>query len=157
MAILPCYRHKNQTIMKALIKLVLLVSVITLSSCSNKPQENASEPVQEESGNAVLEREIDKIHMDAMEKMEEVQKVKRKLKLILTDSVMTDAGKAAIEKSIVTLDSADQLMMDWMHAYRPLNDSIDGVEKAREYLENEIVKVKKLDAEMAEALAKAKL
>jgi hypothetical protein len=87
-----------------------------------------------------------------MDKMEEIQRVKRKLKLALADSVMTDAGKAAIEKSIARLDSADKLMMDWMHEYRPLNDSIDGVEKAREYLENEMVKVKKLDAEMAEAI-----
>jgi hypothetical protein len=147
---------KSKTNMKALLKTLVFVSVITLWNCGNKPQENASAPVQEESGNAVLEREIDKIHMDAMDKMEEIQKVKRKLKLTLTDSVMNDAGKAVIEKSIATLDSADKLMMDWMHEYRPLNDSIDGVEKAREYLENEMIKVKKLDAEMAEAIEKAK-
>ena len=143
--------------MKALIKIVLYLSIITLWSCGNKPQETASEPVQEESGNAALEREIDKIHMDAMEKMETIQKIRRRLKTTLTDSVMNETGKSAIEKSLSALDSADKLMMDWMHQYNPLNDSIDGVEKAREYLENEMIKVKKLDAEMQEAIDKANL
>ncbi|RAV99408.1 hypothetical protein [Pseudochryseolinea flava] len=143
--------------MKAVIKAFLFISIIALLSCGNKPQEAAGDPVQEESANAVLEREIDKIHMDAMEKMEEIQKIRRQLKTTLSDSVMTETGKAAIEKSIATLDSADKLMMDWMHKYNPLNDSIDGVEKAREYLENEMVKVKKLDAEMQEAIEKAKI
>ena len=138
--------------MKALVKTFFLVSIMVItSSCGNKPQENAGEPVQEESTNAILEREIDKIHMDAMEKMEEVQKIRRKLKTTLTDSVMNEAGKAAIEKSLATLDSADKLMMDWMHEFNPPADSADK-EETRAYLEQEMEKIRIVKQAMLETI-----
>jgi hypothetical protein len=46
-------------------------------------------------------------------------------------------------------------MMDWMHKYNPLPDSADQ-EKAREYLESEMEKVKKLKDLFNESIEKAK-
>jgi hypothetical protein len=47
--------------------------------------------------------------------------------------------------------------MDWMHNFKPPVDSIVGEEKAREYLENEMEKVKKLKEDISEALESAKV
>jgi hypothetical protein len=56
---------------------------------------------------------------------------------------------------IAQLDSANDSMMDWMHKYNPLPDSADQ-EKAREYLESEMEKVKKLKDLFNESIEKAK-
>jgi hypothetical protein len=46
-------------------------------------------------------------------------------------------------------------MMTWMHEFNPLPDSL-GEEKARAYLEGEIERVKKVRANILEALEAAK-
>ena len=46
-------------------------------------------------------------------------------------------------------------MMDWMHNFNPIADSVDQ-EKAREYLENEMLRIKKVKEITLEVIEKAK-
>jgi hypothetical protein len=62
--------------------------------------------------------------------------------------------KQQLEAIISNLDSANNVMMDWMHKFSPLPDSADQ-EKAREYLETEIERVKKVKELMIESIEKA--
>ncbi|MFM8832928.1 MAG: hypothetical protein ACKOEV_04745, partial [Cytophagales bacterium] len=68
---------------------------------------------------------------------------------------MVAEKKGELDQAIASLDSADMLMMDWMHKFRPLSDSVDQ-EKAREYLESEMEKVKKLKNLFNESINKAR-
>ena len=63
--------------------------------------------------------------------------------------------KESVEKTILQLDSASNLMMDWMHQFDPLPDSSDA-EEARAYLESQMEKIKKVKEEMEAAIEQAK-
>ena len=67
---------------------------------------------------------------------------------------MVEEKKKEIEGTISKLDSASEGMMVWMRNFNPLPDSL-GEEQAREYLENEMEKVKKVKEDILEALEKA--
>jgi hypothetical protein len=43
-------------------------------------------------------------------------------------------------------------MMVWMNEFNPMPDSVAGEEKAREYLENEMEKIKKVKENILQAL-----
>lgn len=62
--------------------------------------------------------------------------------------------KQQLEQIISNLDSASNVMMEWMHKFNPLPDSVDQ-EKAREYLESEMENVKKMRTLMNESIEKA--
>jgi hypothetical protein len=63
--------------------------------------------------------------------------------------------KAQLEKMISNLDSASTAMMNWMHEFNPLPDSTDQ-EKAREYLESEMERIRKVKSLVTETIDKAK-
>ena len=108
--------------------------------------------------NEALLNEVDKLHNELMLQMEDIYKQKEELKnKISSTPSLTDNQKQKIQDSMAKLDSADNSMMDWMHNFRPPVDSIVGEEKAREYLENEMEKVKKLKEDIAEALESTKV
>jgi len=141
------------------LRFVVIAGLITLWSCGQKHDhhDHASEPLDEESGNAALERQVDKIHNEAMGKMEDIYKLKEGLKKKMEEvPALAEEKKKEIESAIAKLDSADNMMMDWMHNFKPFPDSLYGAEKAREYLEVEMEKVKKLKSEMEEAIEKAR-
>jgi prefoldin subunit 5 len=130
-------------------------------SCGQKDHQHdghdhAGDPVKE-SGNTALDREVMKIHDEAMAKMDEIYKLKQDLKKQIEEApAMAAEKKAEIEMTIAKLDSANDGMMNWMHQYKPIADSVFGEEKAREYLEGEIEKIKKVRQDMFDAIDKAK-
>jgi hypothetical protein len=84
--------------------------------------------------------------------MDELYKKKESLKNRIANSPdMTEADKHAIEDSITKLDQASEGMMVWMREFDPIPDSL-GEEKAREYLENEMEKIKKVREDITEVL-----
>jgi hypothetical protein len=141
------------------VKIVVLCLTVLLANCGKKEHQheghNHGEAIQEESGNNVLDREVMKVHDEAMAKMDEIYKLKQQLKKKFDESASTEQ-KAEIEKTIAKLDSADASMMNWMHQYKPFPDSVFGEEKAREYLESEIEKIKKVRQDMLDAIEQAK-
>jgi hypothetical protein len=95
------------------------------------------------------------IHDEVMPKMDDIRQYKRKLKDSLEKSKdLTAVQRTQIDALIVKLDSAGDGMMIWMREFRPLPDSL-GEEKAREYLENEMERVKKVKANINSALEEA--
>lgn len=138
------------------------IIAIVLFGCGQKSGEHdhgdaVSESI-EEGGNQALETEVNKIHDDAMAKMEKLYNRKGKLKDTLVNTPgLSDEKKKEIEAAIATLDSANKGMTDWMHEFQPFPDSLYGEERAREYLENEMEKIKKVRENMLEALQKSKL
>lgn len=144
-----------------LFKFAALVLTITLWSCGQKDHhheghDHASAPV-DDSPNAALDREVMKIHDEAMAKMDEIQQLKLNLKKQLEEAPeMAAEKKAEAEKTILKLDSAYDGMMVWMRQYKPLPDSVAGEEKAREYLETEMEKIKKVRQDMIDAIDHAR-
>jgi hypothetical protein len=104
------------------------------------------------SENQMLYNEVMKIHDEVMPKLEDIYKKKEALKnKIASTPNMAEAERKQIEARIAQLDSASESMMDWMHDFNPLPDST-GEEKAREYLENQIEKVKTVRENILNAL-----
>ena len=110
----------------------------------------------QQKGNQELYEEVMKIHDEVMPKMNDIHKLKMDLKTEIDSTTeITQARKTEIETAIVKLDSASEGMMVWMREFNPIPDS-EGEDKAREYLENEKVKVTKVKENMLQALEKAK-
>jgi hypothetical protein len=96
------------------------------------------------------------IHDEVMPKMEDLYKLKKDLQSQLeTGNDLADDKKAELKKMIASLDSASTSMMDWMHNFNPIPDSVDQ-EKAREYLENQMEQIRKVKEVTIEVIEKAK-
>jgi hypothetical protein len=90
-----------------------------------------------------------------MPKMDDLYSSKEKLQNIIAKTPTLAAEKqSAIEATIVELDSASESMMIWMRQFDPLPDSV-GVDRAREYLENEMEKIQQVRSMVYEALEHA--
>jgi hypothetical protein len=99
-----------------------------------------------------LQREVDKVHDEAMEKMQDIYNLQQELKKKIEQTKDLSAEKMLkLNQSITQLDSANDAMMKWMRAYNPLPDSVDR-EAAREYLETEMEKIRKVREAMVEAV-----
>jgi hypothetical protein len=99
-----------------------------------------------------LQREVDKVHDEAMEKMQDIYNLQQELKKKIEQTKDLSAEKMLkLNQSITQLDSANDAMMKWMRAYNPLPDSADR-EAAREYLETEMEKIRRVREAMVEAV-----
>ena len=93
-----------------------------------------------------------KVHDEVMPKLDDIYKLKEQLKdKIANTPDMVAEKKQEIEGIISRLDSASEGMMVWMRNFNPLPDSI-GEEEAREYLESEMEKIKKVGEDVRKAL-----
>ncbi len=136
----------------------IILTVLTLVSCnqSKEHKHEGSNDTSSDSPNQALYNEVMNIHDEVMPKMEDLYKLKKELQSQLENSKDLAADKKAeLEKMITTLDSASNSMMDWMHNFNPIPDSIDK-EKAREYLETEMERIKKVKEITLEVIEKAK-
>jgi regulator of replication initiation timing len=134
------------------------ILAITFASCthSGKHDHHASDSTSIESPNQVLYDQVMDIHDEIMPRVEDIYQLKKELKeKIASATDLASDKKLELEQIIAQLDSADNSMMDWMHSFNPLPDSIDQ-EKARAYLESEMEKIKKVKALMTETIARAK-
>ena len=151
----------NSTHMNALSKNLLLIVCLMAWCCGQKANdhENHTHIAQdslEATGNQALYDEVMKVHDEVMPKMNDIYKLKEELKeKLAVQKDLTEEKKKGIDATISKLDSASESMMVWMRGFRPLSDSV-GEEKAREYLETEMEKVKKVKEEIQEALEKGK-
>jgi hypothetical protein len=135
--------------------LSFLVACFVLG-CGQKSDDHHREEVGdalETGGNQALYDEVMKIHDEVMPRMDDIYRKKEELKnKIANTPTITDSERKEIEGDIAQLDSASEGMMVWMRQFNPLPDSL-GEEKAREYLENEMEKIKKVREDIAQVLA----
>lgn len=139
--------------------------IVTAMACQQKSGEtqeqdhehDATQPdVVEATGNQALYNQVMKIHDEVMPRMNDIHKVKQELKEKITNTPdMSQAERIKMDAMIARLDSAGKSMMDWMHEFKPLPDSL-GEEKARAYLESEIERVKIVRENINTALEQAK-
>ena len=139
----------------------LVLSIALLLTACGKPsdtdtdQGQDSEPADGDSPNEALYNQVMDVHDEVMPKMEDIYKLKKDLQeQIATTPDMVVERKRQLEAIISNLDSANNAMMDWMHKFSPLPDSIDQ-EKAREYLESEIERIREVKELMNESIQKA--
>jgi hypothetical protein len=138
---------------------LFLISLLTLWSCGQKSNEHDSHAQAGEAvdnpGNEALYHEVMKVHDEVMPKMNDIYNLKQELAEKLADSSrLADDRKKEIDAVISKLDSANDGMMVWMRQFDPIPDSL-GEQKAREYLEIEMEKVKKVREDILQALASA--
>ena len=137
--------------------LAFIFLFIVLISCnqSKDSTHGGNGSATNDSPNQALYDEVMRVHDEVMPRMEDLYKLKKGLqaKLDSTKDIAADK-KAELEKLIASLDSASNSMMDWMHNFNPVPDSVDQ-EKAREYLENEMERIKKVKEITIEVIEKA--
>ena len=141
-------------VMKFLVRsFIILYMVIIAAACQQKSAEHhhGSHDSDESSGNQALYDDVMEIHDEVMPKMNDLYKTKTTLKTRLEMPGVSESEKEEIQTKIARIDSASERMMVWMRQFDPLADSV-GEDKARAYLESELVKVKQVREGILEAL-----
>lgn len=132
-----------------------LLLVLALAAC-DKGQNSTSEPAETDNPNQVLYDQVMDVHDEVMPKMDEIMKLKRELQEQIANTPdMVIERKEQLEKMISNLDSASTAMMNWMHEFNPLPDTTEQ-EKAREYLEGEMERIRNVKTLMLETIEKAR-
>lgn len=147
--------------MKTILKLSSLTLLVLLYACGQKSHDHEhghdhdhhAHDSADASPNAKLYSEVMAVHDEVMPKMGDIYTLKEGLKKKLADNPAADK-KSEIESAITKLDAADESMRVWMREFD--SEAIKDEEKKREYLENEMEKVKKLREDMLAAIEQAK-
>jgi hypothetical protein len=138
---------------------ILFLAIIMLGACG-KPTDQAGnngndEEVQADPNQALYDQVMN-LHDEAMPKMDDIYKIKSQIQEKIANSPeLVKEKKESLERLVLQLDSANSAMMDWMHQFNPLPDSVDQ-EEARAYLESQMEKIRKVKEEMTSILEKAK-
>jgi hypothetical protein len=137
----------------------ILFALIFLAACGKTAEhsdhDHDSAEADGESPNEALYNQVMDVHDEVMPRMEDIYTLKKNLQEQIANTPdMVVERKQQLEAIISNLDSASNAMMDWMHKFEPLPDSVDQ-EKAREYLESEIERIKKVKELMNESIEKA--
>jgi len=148
---------KTQFSMKILTK-HLFIALILLTGCGKSSQHEHHDQEEESpinNPNQALYDQVMDIHNEVMPKSDEIYQLKKELKEKAGVPSIAADKKRQLDQIIAELDSADHSMMDWMHKFKPLPDSVDQ-ELAREYLENEMERIKTVRELINGSLQKAK-
>ena len=143
--------------MKILAK-YLFIGLILFAGCgkSGQPSHDQEEESPINSPNQALYDQVMDIHDDVMPKSDEIYQLKKEIKERIASTTNLESNKKKqLEQIVAELDSADHSMMDWMHKFKPLPDSANQ-ELAREYLENEMERIKNVRELINGSLQKAK-
>ena len=136
----------------------LFIGLILLAGCGKSAHEHhdSEEESPINNPNQALYDQVMDIHDDVMPKSDEIYQLKKEIKdKIASTNNLEPKKKKQLEQIAAELDSADRSMMDWMHKFKPLPDSANQ-ELAREYLENEMERIKKVRELINGSLQKAK-
>ena len=98
-----------------------------------------------------LNDEVIRIHDDVMPKVADINRVKRKLKVIENDSTLNETQVLDIRNQILFLTKAEEGMSKWMAEYKAPGKEMD-FEAAMEHLNNEKTKISEVRDEMLSSL-----
>jgi len=121
-------------------KIFFLFSFLLIISCTKKEPD--------------IYQQVMDVHNESMEKMDDIYTLKGDLQKIYSDTNRKNINREEVLTAIEGLDSADNLMMDWMHKFNP-PDSSNKVER-QNYLESELIKIKRVRDLTNETITKAK-
>lgn len=133
---------------------ILIITAFVAASCGKSAEQTGHEGhdmmgTESDSTNTILYNQVMDIHDEVMPKMEDLYNIKKDLKA--KAEAATGEEKAKLELRVAKIDSASQLMMDWMHEFNPPADTAD-LESSRAYLEGEMEKVKRVKDAIEETL-----
>jgi hypothetical protein len=135
----------------------LFISFFLLTACGKSGHhEHQDELESSNDPNQALYDQVMMVHDEVMPKSDQLYQLKKELQdKIAKNTGLSDDTKRRLTQAIAELDSANLAMMDWMHKFKPLPDSANQ-EAAREYLENEMERIKKVRDQINGSLEKAK-
>ena len=134
----------------------LILSVLILAACGKSGHQGHIEEVKTtDNPNQALYDQVMDVHNEVMPKSDQLYQLKKELQnKVAQTPALSEEKKKQLRQLIAALDSADRSMMDWMHKFKPLPDTANQ-ELAREYLENEMEKIKKVRDLINDTLLKA--
>jgi len=141
--------------MKHILYAAAFLMLIACGKTNDHSGHEASEAPDGENPNKALYDQVMDLHDEVMPKMQDLYTLKKDLQEKLNDKEITQDQKKELTQMVSALDSASGAMMDWMHNFQPLPDSADQ-EIAREYLENEMEKIRKVRDFTTETLDQAR-
>ena len=107
--------------MRILIVLILATAIV---SCGDSKK-------------TVLYNKVMDVHDEVMPKMDDIYQQKKELQ----DKLATKpVDSLELQQKIARLDSADHMMMDWMHQFNPPDEKASD-DEAEKYLEDQLAKV----------------
>lgn len=109
--------------------LILFIPLLFLFSCTD-------DQVKIEK----LTEEVIAIHDEVMPKNIDINRVKRRLKIITQDTTLSEASQQKIQDQILQLTKADQAMTTWMAEYKPPSKDMS-FDAAMKMLNEEKVKI----------------
>ena len=143
--------------MRPTFSLFLLAVLLAFGGCKKSDQDHDHADDIHESDNSpnqALYDEVMNIHDEVMPKMNDLHKAKISLQTRLEMPGLGEHEKQDLQNKIARIDSASESMMVWMRQFNPIPDSA-GEDKARAYLENELVKVRDVKESILRALKTA--
>lgn len=140
--------------MKGLSLFIYSILLSLVVACSSKSSTDHSGHTMNNDGgpNQVLYNQVMDIHDEVMPATEDLYNISKSLKAQLKEAT-EDSVKLNLEKRIRYLDSVNNMMMDWMRKFKPMPDTVNE-ERAREYYESELEKIKTVKEAMLTALEK---
>lgn len=146
--------------MRTTLSIIYMLGIVWFVFGCGKPNEQASthdhsaEPMGLEEG--ALYDEVMKLHDEGMAKMGEIHSLKQELmKQVAAAPNLVVEKQEELESKISQLDSAGRAMMVWMRNFHPENDTLDTT-GYRDYLETELMKVRKVRDDIFAAVERAK-
>lgn len=135
---------------------LLITFLMLMASCEQRSGggHNDGHDQVENSPNQALYQEVMQVHDEVMPKMNDLYNAKSALKKQLGEAGLSEGKKNEINGKIARIDSASDGMMIWMRQFSPIPDSA-GEDKAKHYLQSELVKVKKVREDILRALETA--
>ncbi|MEZ4884126.1 MAG: hypothetical protein R3E32_05240 [Chitinophagales bacterium] len=135
--------------------LLLFSSFVFLFGCNGDAAKTPSEPISQVKE---LQKEVMKIHDEAMAKMDLIYRLKKQVSsladsLMKNDPSLTPKAKIGFNEYIISLEAADESMMNWMRNYKAPKDKSE--EEAMAYLQDQMQKIEKVKKEMNEAITGA--
>jgi hypothetical protein len=136
-------------------QIFFLVLLITAGCSKSGRDTTAGDPVDDESNQAMYDKVMD-IHDEVMPKMDDLYNIKRTLQESITETTeLPEDKRKEIELVIAEIEAANEGMMVWMREFDPPMDSASE-EELRDYLEEQMVKVKKVREDILGALERGK-
>ena len=105
----------------------ILILAIAIVSCGDSKR-------------TILYNKVMDVHDEIMPRMDDIYKHKKEFQAKLATK---PADSVDIQEKIARLDSADHMMMEWMHQFNP-PDVKASDDEAEKYLEDQLVKVNEM-------------
>jgi len=122
-----------------------MLLLLVVSGCKTNKSEN-QEDTSAKNRQEELYNEVISIHDEVMSKLQDISALMEELEANITNlegSSVDDARLTTFRNQMISLDSADESMMNWMRQFSAVYDGWE-TDSIIEYLENEKLKIREV-------------